>query len=436
MKKILLVLFVLIVGSFTVYAGPGSDKGGAAGGGQKVVIRMYHSMAQLSKQVALKKLEEDFTKRYPNVTFEDNLYNNGAGDYYQQVSTALASGDQPNIIMGIPMMYTDVVNNGFAMDLSNNEVIKSLNLSSGDLGNASVNGTLYGFPIDFVSCGVFYNVDMFEKLGLQVPKTHNELMEVCRRIKASGVDPWIYMYGDASVTEKELRATFWPRAYEAGDFDFYENLMNGKKKLADYPYILEGLQRWQERTRPWPRNDAMASNQDKGLEMFVSGQGAMVQCGSWNVGDIVNKGGPNFRFDYFVYPFDNNPADLQINITLDQQFMINPKAPNADIALKFLEFWATDGALEYSETAMMPLASGKVSGTLPKAVQTIASLKQGKMVHYGDFKVSFNTQYNTAWRRQLTRFAESIMTGGTMTPEQCIANIQEAFDNIRSTTGR
>ena len=35
-----------------------------------------------------------------------------------------------------------------------------------------------------------------------------------------------------------------------------------------------------------------------------------------------------------------------------------------------------------------------------------------------------------AWRAELTRFAESVLTGGDMTVEQCIENLQAAFDEV------
>lgn len=116
-----------------------------------VNITVFHYMAQATKQAGLVAIEDAYTALHPNVTFTNIYYNQGT-DYFPQLSTALSSGDQLNIIMGNPGLYPDLVTEGFVMDLTDNEVIKSLNLPSGDLGDVSSGGKIYGgFPIDFKS---------------------------------------------------------------------------------------------------------------------------------------------------------------------------------------------------------------------------------------------------------------------------------------------
>jgi len=398
-----------------------------------VVIEVFHYMLQNTKQAALEAVEAAYMAKNPNVTFKNTFYNHGT-DYFPQLSTALASGELPNIIMGNPGLYPDVVSEGYAMDLSNNEVIKSIKLTSGDLGDVSSDGVVYGFPIDFKTWGVFYNVDIFNELGLQVPKTQSELMDVCKKIADAGIDPWIHSFADAVFGDIEMRNTVWARAVDNGDYDFFEKLMSGEKKFTDYPYVLEGLKVWQQRLQ-WFRTDAMANDQNKSLELFVAGEGAMLYTGTWNIGDIVAKGGNNFNFDFFIAPIDDNPESSKMNVQVDQAFMVNPKAENADVALDFMEYWVTDGAITWSKLSLMPLASGAVSDELPTVVRSIAAIKaSGNIAHYGDFTKPFNTEFTTKWRQALTEFAESCVTGGSMTPEDCLARLQEYFDDVIATS--
>lgn len=112
---------------------------------EEITLTVFHYMAQTTKQAGLDAIEAAFTELHPNVKFNNIYYNQGT-DYFPQLSTALSSGDQPNIIMGNPGLYPDLVTEGFVMDLSDNEVIKSLNLPSGDLGDVSADGKIYGLP--------------------------------------------------------------------------------------------------------------------------------------------------------------------------------------------------------------------------------------------------------------------------------------------------
>jgi ABC-type glycerol-3-phosphate transport system substrate-binding protein len=161
----------------------------------------------------------------------------------------------------------------------------------------------------------------------------------------------------------------------------------------------------------------------------------MIYTGTWNVGDVIDKtAGKNFRFGAFLMPIDENPSSPKLVVNLDQVFMVNPKANNSQLALEFMEFWMTDGADAWSDATALPLTSGKVSDKAHAVVKAQVELKQaGNIVHNGDFTLPFNTEFNTLYRRNLLSYAESIVSGGTMTPAQCLANMQAAFDNARAT---
>ena len=66
--------------------------------GESKVITVFHYMGQSVKQDSLVKLEEAYMEAHPEMTFENVFYNQGT-DYFPQLSTALASGEQPDIIM-------------------------------------------------------------------------------------------------------------------------------------------------------------------------------------------------------------------------------------------------------------------------------------------------------------------------------------------------
>ena len=43
-----------------------------------------------------------------------------------------------------------------------------------------------------------------------------------------------------------------------------------------------------------------------------------------------------------------------MNVQVDQSFMVNPQAENADVAVDFMEYWLTQG-IAWSEISQMPL---------------------------------------------------------------------------------
>lgn len=178
-----------------------SEAATEGGSGEEKTLTVFHYMGQSVKQQGLEKLEEEFKKTHPNITFENIFYNQGT-DYFPQLSTALASGEQPDIIMGNPATYPDLIENGYAMDLTDNDVIKNLNVSPEDLNDASANGKVYAVPIDFKASGFFYNVKMFKENGLEVPKTLTEFDQLVETLHSKGIDPFIDLYGEGSTGTK------------------------------------------------------------------------------------------------------------------------------------------------------------------------------------------------------------------------------------------
>lgn len=393
-----------------------------------VNIKVFHYMAQATKQAGLDAIEAAYTAKHPNVTFTNIYYNQGT-DYFPQLSTALSSGDQPNIIMGNPGLYPDLVTEGFVMDLTENEVIKSLNLPSGDLGDVSANGKIYGFPIDFKTWGVFYNKTLFTELGLEIPTTLTELNALQQKLIDAGHDPYVRSHADAVYGDIEMRNTVWPSALAAGNKDLFEKLMKGEAKFADYPYFAEALNNWTQRMVA-PRADDMSNTQDMALEIFAAGGAAMRYDGTWSIGDLLKKN-PSFEIGFFVAPIDDK-GSAKMNVQVDQAFMVNPQAENSDVALNFMEYWITEG-VAWSEMSQMPLLTGVTSDKLLPIVKTLAEIKgTGNIAHYGDFTKPLSSAFTTAWRTELTAYAESVLTGGTMTIDDCLKNLQAAFDEAIS----
>ena len=101
MKKLLsLVLALALVLSFTAFA--------AADEPAKITV--FHYMVEGNKQAGLEAVEEAFKAANPdlNVEFENIAYSQGT-DYWPQLETAIAAGDNPEIIMGNPGLYSSLI---------------------------------------------------------------------------------------------------------------------------------------------------------------------------------------------------------------------------------------------------------------------------------------------------------------------------------------
>lgn len=112
---------------------------------EPVTIHCLHYMVEGNKSAGLEKIQAAFSEKYPNVTFENSAYSQGT-DYFAQLQTAIASGDMPEIMMGNPGLYTDLIEGGYVMDLTGNAVIEGLGLTQADMGDVSYPGQVVRFP--------------------------------------------------------------------------------------------------------------------------------------------------------------------------------------------------------------------------------------------------------------------------------------------------
>ena len=108
----------------------------------------------------------------------------------------------------------------------------------------SVGNELYGAPITgSTGGGILYNKKVYEKLGLQVPKTWAEFMANNAKIKAAGIDPVIQTYADTWTSQLFVLADFHNIA--AADPGWAEKYTAGQVKYAQEPAV-KGFQRLEE----------------------------------------------------------------------------------------------------------------------------------------------------------------------------------------------
>ncbi|HHU01708.1 MAG: ABC transporter substrate-binding protein [Christensenellales bacterium] len=405
---------------------------------ETITVRTIHYMVEGEKAAGMETIQKLFSEKILEeegkvIKFENSAYSQGT-DYWPQLNSSINASDFYDIMMGNPGLYTDLIKEGYVKDLTGNEVIKNLGLTSGDMGDVSYEGKWYAYPVDFKSWGVFYNVKMFEELGIDVPKTESELLAICEKLQENNISPWAEWYADGASVDINMRTVLWTKALANGDKDLFKDLMSGDKTVHDYPYMKEALETWARRIGNWARPDAVSNKQTDANEIFVSGKAGMLYQGTWNIGSIEGLiKDKEFEYGFFLCPTDDSGQDPVLNVQVDQAFMINPKANNPDYASKFMEFWLTDCMGLWSDASFQPGITGaKTENTPPLLLALLEAKASGNTACYGDFTVPFTSAFTSAYRTALTAFAASIVTGetqsGVNSVETCLDYMQELFD--------
>ncbi|MFC0212244.1 ABC transporter substrate-binding protein [Paenibacillus chartarius] len=153
-------------------------KDAPAGAGQTPVkLRILWWGSQARHDVTLKALDL-YTKKHPNVTFEPEYQ--GFEGYLDKLSTQAAAKNAPDVFQMDAAWFNDWASSNRLADLS------SVNVKDVDkalLDTGTYKDKVYAVPLGNNALGIVYNKVVFDKLGVQPPKTWDELFQLAKDIK-------------------------------------------------------------------------------------------------------------------------------------------------------------------------------------------------------------------------------------------------------------
>jgi len=147
------------------------------------------------------KLAEEFTKQYPNVTWD--ISQDQFANLITSTPLVLASDNAPDLLR-LPTMVS-FAKDGLLMNLDpyaeafgwNDWPVPQLNQNRIDADGVRGSGTLYAMGLNYSLTGVFYNKTLAAQIGMtEAPKTVAEFEDLLAAAKAAGLLP-IMEWGSA-----------------------------------------------------------------------------------------------------------------------------------------------------------------------------------------------------------------------------------------------
>lgn len=169
--------------------------------------------------------------------------------------------------------------------------LTSKKISAGGVENGKYNGTSYGFSIGTYSIGVYYNQDLFKKLGIAVPTDWNQFVKAADTIRTQGggVAPIAASAGDSWTGQYYYHNAI--AAFAKDNAAFMADLQTGKTKWADNPLMLKQFQRFASLASAGSFiTGAQSLKYADAQAAFGSGKAAMWVMGSWALGGLTATG--------------------------------------------------------------------------------------------------------------------------------------------------
>ncbi len=208
-----------------------------------------------------------------------------------------------------------------------------------------VDGTVWAIPDLASARAMYYNVDILEAAGVEVPTTWDELKAACEKIKA--YDSEIYPWGIDMTTDEGQAAFAYYIWNNGGDFTDADGnwTLNSPENVEAIEYAIDlvnaGL------TNSDPATDTRYDLQD----MFGAGKVAMM-IGPNSIPTYIADGGSTIN--YAFAPIPTNGGNASVSAGVMDRFMCfdNGHSPEKIEAIKtFFDFFYDDA--RYSEWVLM-----------------------------------------------------------------------------------
>jgi raffinose/stachyose/melibiose transport system substrate-binding protein len=176
---------------------------------------------------------------------------------------------------------------------------------------------------------VLYNKDMFEEMGLQVPTTWDELIQVSEDIKQKGGTPFFFGYKDSWTTLVGFNSLIGNTAGElfgdtaAADISFKDNVQEAAEK--EYQLM------------QYANKDPFGQNYDQASSAFAKGESAMYLQGIWAIAPIKNAN-PDINLGSFALPVKDAAEENLLVSGVDQLFAVSKDSKNQEEVIEFIRF--------------------------------------------------------------------------------------------------
>lgn len=305
-------------------------------------------------------------------------------------------------------------------------------LVNGAVDQGSFGGTPYVMQMALTVYGIWYNKTLFDDKGWTAPATWDEMLELCKEIKGSGMAPWTY----PGVHARYMSWALFSMAAKLGgeqvlvDFDnlkegCWDNepvreAANALQTLKKSGYILEGT-------------EGMDHIQAQG--QWSAGKAAFVPCGSWLESEQSDVTPEGFEFAVMPEPLLSKDGSKMPKETLRAQvgepYIVPAQAKNPRGGLEYMRIMLSkEGAKGFSEN-VKSLTAVKGGSDGVKMSPGLASAQKA-LKDAGDnvLFTMYQTWYGKLWNPGVNTVVSDLMAGRT-TVDQFVAAGEAETKKVR-----
>ncbi len=425
--SLLLTLAVCLAGCSS--GGQGGTQ--SAGGGAAAADTVY----LLNSTLSTPELESAWAEVLADFEAETGLkvearYQGKWDEYPQILTQAKLAGDPVDVgVTGVGLVQSPLGPGGMIMDMTDLAAGLTDRYEDGVLDSATMGGKLWLLPLADGGCTcMIYNQDIFEELGLEVPKTFDELVAAAKVIQEQknitsmmihGKDSWAWpmMYFDTYAQATGNQSVENVEAFLTGEKKF-----DGEAEVEGFEWIKmlfdEGVM----------TTDSFDTDSDGMIAAFAQEKVAMLFLLDSYIAYIQNAN-PDINIGVMEYPLMKDDVKSEHAFAVGDGGLFIPSFiddSRLDNAMRLMEF------LTRPENAAKILnANGGTKFKILKGVDAVSSPVNDALNEL----IMPNTRVYLDWlwpAEVNDAFCQAIpaVISGTLTSEDAAAMVQEAYDTV------
>ncbi|MGW7238263.1 ABC transporter substrate-binding protein [Streptomyces sp. NPDC054804] len=331
--------------------GGNNGRGGGSGSGTQLT-QMFHAYGEAGTEQAIKKYAAAY--KDANVTTQWIT----SADYESKLFATLLTKSAPDLFEFHPQIQ--MVKSGQVADLSDLIDPVKDDFNPADIKSHTVDGKIYGVRMIDDPQFFFYRPSLFEKAGVKVPETLDELIEAAAKL-TTGKVKGLYVGND-------LHAVVSPLIWSAG-----ADTLDDKNQIAYHTDgVVEGLKKMR---KLFTSGDLLLGAPTDYWDPSSLSQGlcAIQFCGMWAMPQFQKALGD----DLGIFPFPKTvDSGKQSVYNGGWSMFVNAKGDNVDAAKeyvkwlwidqkKYQEDWATSYGFHIPPRASIAASATKLKSGLP-----------------------------------------------------------------------
>ena len=326
-------------------------------------------------------------------------------DFKKQLSIGASADELPDIAILDSPDHASYVEMGIFEDLTGKFDVSSY--YEGTVNSCTVDGKLYGVPFGVNCLALYYNEDMLEAAGCEVPTTWDELKETAKKLTGDNVTGLAL----CSVQNEEGTFNFVPWLWSTGATSYDIDNENGIRALTFIQGLIEEGVMSKECIN-WTQGDVM--------NQFISGNVAMMENGPWQI-PTMQAEAPDLNWNVTLIPKD---AEYSSVLGGENYAVINGR--NVEGALDFLTYATSEEKVKFMMDKFGYISADKTiaenqfeadSPYQPFVEELNYAMPRGPLAEWPSVSDAISLAFN------------QVITG-TATPEEAAAQAQSTIDGI------